>query len=620
MINESHAVLDVVVERNILSQALLDATAQMARSTAPEAMLRSVCDSLSASSKHIRLVWMTLGDINVETLHPEYIVGQAAALAAELHISHDTHPTVRKALDRWETVHSDLQSAGGQLCSAGMCTAISLPVGKKDGSPNGIVTIYADQPGYFEKIGIDLFTAFIHLVNSSLEQSLLLCNLAHIACHDQLTGMLNRRGIHESLAKELSRCRRRGTHFSIILFDIDRFKLINDRLGHQGGDIILRGVAEKTLSLVRKEDCVGRWGGEEFICIATETSRDDALLLAERIRRSIREDPVATSSGLTYVTASFGVACYPEDADSIDKLLAAADTALYDAKREGRDRTVSAASIQHDIYGIGNMLDAALIENRIVAAYQPIVDLRTGEIVAEETLARLMTPLGEIIPAGHFIHAASQLQLMHRIDQTIMMQAISHCVSGLQNGSNRLTHFVNISPDLLRHRELVDEMLVAARTYCRDCASLVGEVKPMVIEITEHELLADIDAARDLLTPFIDFGLRLALDDFGSGYSSFRYLVDLPISFIKIDGSLVQRVNERKVRAVVQGIQDTADKLGITTLAEYVENEETEAILKEIGVHWGQGYYYGKPVIYCHQNCPDMTRPPCQREYMSPAT
>lgn len=614
MNSELHA-LDVVVERNILSQALLDATAQMARSTAPEAMLRSVCDSLSTSSKHIRLVWMTLGDINVDNLHPEYVVGQAAALVAELHISHNTHPTVRKALDRWETVYADLLPAGGQLGNAGIHTAISLPVGKENSSPNGILTIYADLPGYFEKIGIDLFTAFIHLVNSSLEQSLLLCNLAHIACHDQLTGMLNRRGIHEGLAKEMSRCRRRGTHFSIILFDIDRFKLINDRLGHQGGDIILKGVAEKTLNLVRKEDCVGRWGGEEFICIATETSRDDAILLAERIRRTIREDPIVTSSGLTYVTASFGVACYPDDADCIDKLLAAADTALYDAKREGRDRTISAASIQHDIYGIGNMLDAALIDNRIVAAYQPIVDLRTGEIVAEETLARLMTPEGDIVPAAHFIHAASQLQLMHRIDQTIMMQAISHCVSGLQNSSNSLTHFVNISPDLLRHRELVEEMLVAARTYCRDCASLIGEVKPMVIEITEHELLTDIDAARDLLTPFIDFGLRLALDDFGSGYSSYRYLVDLPISFLKIDGSLVQRVKEHKVRAVIQGIQDTAEKLGITTLAEYVENEETETILKEIGVHWAQGYHYGKPIIYCHQNCPNLTPAPCEAKY-----
>jgi EAL domain-containing protein (putative c-di-GMP-specific phosphodiesterase class I) len=242
-----------------------------------------------------------------------------------------------------------------------------------------------------------------------------------------------------------------------------------------------------------------------------------------------------------------------------------------------------------------------LSENRIVPAYQPIVDLATGKVVAEETLARMITPDGQVVEAGRFIAAASQLQLLHRIDQAIVMQAFSHCVVGLQSGMNRLDHFINISADLLRHSELVDEMLQAARKHCSGCGGLIGDVKPMIIEITERELLADIDTARDMLMPFINFGLRLALDDFGSGYSSYQYLADLPIDFLKIDGTLVRRINEPKVRAIVQGIQDTANALNITTLAEFVENARTEAILREIGVHWAQGYYYGKPAIV-HQH------------------
>lgn len=600
MKEESTDNFDVVGERNVLSLALLSATTDMAHSTAPEMVLRAICNALAASSDNIRLAWMKLGDLDANSLQPEFAVGRAAAWAQGLQISRapaNEHRPVREAIDRWETVTRDLPARPGKPDAAGLRSILSLPVGHKDRTPNGIVAIYASQPGYFEQVGIALFSAFIHLANAALEQAVLLHNLAHMANHDLLTGMLNRRGIQQELEKELSRCRRKGKRFSVMLFDIDRFKLINDRLGHQEGDIVLKGFADTSQEMVRREDSVGRWGGEEFICIAPETTCEEAMLLAERMRQVIRGTPIATSSGMINVTASFGVACYPEDASGIDKLVAAADAALYDAKRAGRDRTVSAELVSHDIYSIGNMLEAALRENRIMAAYQPIVDLRSGEVVAEETLARLLTPAGEFVPAAHFIHAAHQLQLLHRIDQTIMMQAFSHCVAGLASGTNRLTHFVNISADLLRHREVIDEMLTAARTYCSACTELIGEVKPMVIEITEQDLLTDITAARELLTPFINFGLRLALDDFGSGYSSYRYLADLDISFIKIDGELVKRINEPKVRAILQGIQDTAEALGIRTVAESVEDEQTESLLRKIGVHWAQGFYYGRPAL-----------------------
>ncbi|HEY9050692.1 MAG TPA: bifunctional diguanylate cyclase/phosphodiesterase [Gammaproteobacteria bacterium] len=478
-----------------------------------------------------------------------------------------------------------------------MASVATLPVGQKNSELAGIVTLYSDMPAYFEQVGTEFFDAFIHLANSSLDQCALLNDLTHLASHDLLTSLLNRRGIQEAMERELARSKRTDSPFSILLFDADRFKLINDRLGHKQGDLVLKSIALSAATGLRDEDYLARWGGEEFICLLPATSRDEAMLIAERMRNGIKSTSVSVASVEINMTASFGVASYPLDGTSIDKLIAAADAALYQAKRTGRDRSVSAHTVQEGVHSLCNTLDTALSEGRIVPAFQPIVDLKTGEVVAEETLARLVTDEGEVIPAINFIGAAHQLQMLHRIDESIIKQAFSHCVTGLETGTNRLNHFVNVSADLLRHRELVNELLAEALKSCCSCSDMIGPVKPMVIEITERELLDDIETAKELLMPFIDFGLRLALDDFGSGYSSYQYLADLPVSFLKIDGALIKRVQEPKVRAIVQGIQDTADALDIITLAEFVEDKETESILKEIGINWGQGYLYGKPEI-----------------------
>lgn len=596
---------DLIDERLRLSQALLTATAGMARSTEPEMVFRTICDALPGASARVRLAWMVLGELDTPIVHPEYAVGPAAVYAEGIQVSRESgtaeQQVVRGAIRRWESTCADLPADAGAARAAGLRSVLALPLGQAGKGPGGLIVLYADRPDYFQQVGIDLFQAFVHLGGASLEQAALLNNLTHLATHDLLTGVLNRRGIQECMERELARSQRHRQSFAVLLFDIDRFKLVNDRLGHREGDVVLRCVADAARAVLRNEDYLGRWGGEEFICVVPETDGDNALNLAERIRRNVRETAVRVSSGELQATVSVGVAAYPADGESLDKLIATADSALYQAKRGGRDRVVCASRVQQHVHSMGNMLDAALREQRIVAAYQPIVDLHSGEVVAEETLARLITPDGAIVPAGEFIEAAQQLQLLHRIDHAIMMQAFSHCVTGLQTGMNRLNHFVNISADLLRHGELVEEILTTARQYCSGCGDAIGDVKPMVIEITERELLADIEQARELLLPFTEFGLRLALDDFGSGYSSYQYLADLPVQFIKIDGALVRRVAEPKVRAILEGIQGTAEQLGIITLAEFIETAEAEARLRDIGIHWGQGYYYGKPTVITRQ-------------------
>jgi diguanylate cyclase (GGDEF)-like protein len=592
-------------ERYVLTQALIEATTALAEHCEPECILRKVCDALVGSTTHIRLAWMKLGELDASSLRPEYAVGPAQCLVSPAQPRRNAgllpQGPLRQAIERWtpvvcsvggehslETLHRRAQEYG---LRAGLC----LPIGRNDAAQRGMIGLYADHADYFSLVGLEVFAALADVINASLEQATLLQNLSHLATHDQLTQVLNRRGLDECMVRELSRSKRHDKPFGIILCDIDRFKLINDSLGHHQGDRVLKWVTGLIQGILRKEDCFGRWGGEEFLCLLPESDRDKVEAIAERMRTTIYSSPMDTDNGPVTVTASFGYACYPQDGRDLNRLITSADAGLYHAKSSGRNRTVGAQELRHHVYTLGSMLDAALRDHRIRPAYQPIVDLNTGAIIGEEALARLVLPDGDVIEAREFMEAASQLQLLHRIDSVVLLQAFQHCVAGVQKGGGGKKHFINISADLLRHRELVNTLLDTARIHCSPCAGLMTEAKPIIIEITERELASDVQAARKLLTPFTDFGLRLALDDFGSGFSSYRYLADLPISFLRIDGQLCSRLHEPKVRAIVQGIQDTADELGVITLAEFVEAPQTETILKEIGIHWGQGYLYGRP-------------------------
>src|SRR5712692_9702747 len=365
--------------------------------------------------------------------------------------------------------------------------------------------------------------------------------------HDDLTGLINRAALHEILEATVAYSAQNQARFGLILFDIDRFKLINYDFGDERGNIVLGAVAEAAKKKLANGHWIGRWGGQQFLCLLPGADRQATDAIAEQLRGLIATLTIPVEYHLVQVTASFGVACFPDDGDLIQRLLAAAEAALYQAKESGRNRVVHASNLQQRVFGMGSMLETALRENNIVPAYQSIVDLQTGKVVAEEALARLITREGKIIDAEEFIGVASQLQLTYKIDQAVM----AHCLAILQGDPNA-THFVNISGNLL----------------------------------------GDPESANNMLQPLIDLGLRLALDDFGSGYSSFQYLADLPISFLKIEGSLIKRITEPKVCAIVQGIQNTAADLGLVTLAECVENGETAEVVRKIGINWAQGYFY----------------------------
>jgi len=418
----------------------------------------------------------------------------------------------------------------------------------------------------------------------------------YLARHDPLTGLPNRAAVQAVLDKVHADAQRHSTPYTVLLLDLDRFKLINDNFGHSAGDRVLEGVVRVIEAAVRRSDWVGRWGGEEFICVLPGAERPESVEIAERVRAQVEAHPIEWDSQRHEITCSVGMGCLPEDGGSIDELLTAADSTLYEAKRTGRNRVVSGPARRRGLLSIAGQIQSALRESRVVAAYQPIVDLQSRHTVGEEALARIASPqAGEQQEAGTFIEAASHLQLTHRIDHAVICSVIERCTCDVLTGRT-LLHFVNVSADFLRHAELVADVMERMRTACGRCSDLLGGDKPLVIEVSESELQCDAGRAREALGPFLEFGLRVAVDDFGAGSSSFRYLADLPVSFLKIDGELVRRVRgEGRARTIVGGIGRLAAELGVRTIAEAVEDAETAAILGDLGIGWAQGYYFGTP-------------------------
>ena len=422
--------------------------------------------------------------------------------------------------------------------------------------------------------------------------------LLYQVSYDPLTRLPNRDAVQQTLKQIHSRYERQNGTYSILLLDLDRFKLINDTYGHSAGDDLLKKLATDMTKSLRPYDNLGRWGGEEFLCILPNTDIQGALDSAERFRKLISESCIEVENQQVRTTASIGVASFPHDDQNVSEILRIADAMLYEAKRNGRNRVASSRNQEGNILSIARQLEEAIASDNIVPMYQPIMDLQNGELVAQEALARLHVGNGTYLEAGKFIEAALHLQMTHKIDHAISKQTILYCSGRVLQGKPPLPHFVNVSADLLRHPDLVEDLFSTALCQCKACGDLIGKEKPLVIEITEQQLLSDVSEAKRILQPFIDFGLRLAVDDFGSGYSSLHYLAELPITFLKIDGRLVQRVShDKKVRAIIKGIQNIADDLELTTIAEFVEDQATLDTLRELGVNWGQGYFFGRPAL-----------------------
>ena len=597
--------MESIQEQLLINQALLAATQSLAQGNTPDEVLKSACDALVASSRHICLAWMYLGNPDSETITPSYSIGRASEYTEDLAL--DLTPEAmngpgRRSLATNKPVLVDVHADPTfgiwreRATQYGLQEALTLPIGNPEETDRGLIVIFADSPKYFEAVGIEAFVAFSQLATVALQQANLKLMLEKMASFDHTTGLMNRRAFTEIIHREHAQSKRSGKPFSLLLMDLDRFKMINDNYGHETGDRILLGISGISRNTLRSCDWIGRWGGEEFLAILPDTDEAEAQQIAERLREKIDQFSIELNGQLIKATTSIGVSTFPLDGETPDFLIRAADAALYEAKKTGRNRVVSAKEKQ-EIYSIASRINNAIANDRMVPAYQVIVDLKTRQTVAEEALARLIDENGKPIEAMNFISAATELQLTHLIDSEIIKRTMNRCADNIAAGGERIAHFVNLSGDLLLHQELIQELFIEAQAACLTCGINLGPVKPLVLEITERQLLGDMSAVKAKLAPFLDFGMRLAVDDFGSGYSSFQYLAELPVSFLKIEGSLIKQISDSRIRKIVGRIDDIAKDLGLITVAEFVEDADTANILCDIGIDWAQGYYFGRPVM-----------------------
>jgi diguanylate cyclase (GGDEF)-like protein len=418
--------------------------------------------------------------------------------------------------------------------------------------------------------------------------------LAHQANFDQLTGLPNRNLALDRLAQAVKWARREQGRVLTLFVDLDRFKQVNDSLGHAAGDELLREAAQRLKHSVRDSDTVSRLGGDEFLVICPEIAGgDDWERCAEQLLK-VLSAPFYIGDHEFFVGASIGVAVYPDAGSEPDKLLKNADIAMYAAKEKGRNRFCryepSMDAVAMESMRLERNLRHALKRDEFYLMYQPIVELSSGRTVAVETLLRWRSrELGEVDPT-HFIPIAEETGLIHEIGEWVLQEA---CRSISNMGVD--SHFrlaVNLSSkQFSRAARLLDCVLCALR----DSGLMPNQLE---LEITETILIDDRSEISDLINQLDRIGVRLSIDDFGTGYSALNYLQRFPFDVLKIDHSFTKQVPGSGANAsLIRAIIAMAHALGLEVVAEGIESREQAGFLLVYHCEYGQGYHYSRPMM-----------------------
>jgi len=416
----------------------------------------------------------------------------------------------------------------------------------------------------------------------------------YLAYHDSLTGLPNRTLLIDRLEQAIREAHRRNTMAGVVFIDLDNFKSVNDTLGHDFGDELLQGAAMRIRSALRSEDTVARLGGDEFIVLIKEPrSPGDVNLVAQKIIQSMSV-PFVISGHTFHISCSIGMSIYPRDGVDCGVLLRTADEALYQVKKEGKNRAafhtpeMHAAAIEH--IRLENDLRDALRKNQFVLQFQPQVNLQTGKIIGSEALIRWHHPERGMVSPTKFIPLAEEKGLILEIGEWILHEACAQNRRWQLAGVPIVPVAVNLSALQCREPGLPEIVRRALRDTGLDPNMLE-------LEITESTLMAQTESLRSRMIEIKDCGIRFSLDDFGTGYSSLSYLTRFPIDTLKIDSSFIRdMIDDPKDLAVVDTIVNLAENLQLKTIAEGVEKIEQITLLKLLGCHALQGYFFSKPI------------------------
>lgn len=415
------------------------------------------------------------------------------------------------------------------------------------------------------------------------------------ATHDSLTGLPNRVAFERRLQQTWNTERTDGRQHCLALIDLDRFKLVNDTVGHLAGDALLQRVVQQLQPKIRPGDCLARMGGDEFLLLLRDVTSEDANDIASALLQTVENFHFAWHGRTFPVTASLGMVLFDANSTSLEALTSQADVALYTSKRNGRNRLAQYERSFGDAAGNLQEMEAvseirsALDQNRFELYAQPIVSLRSqGEPPYAELLLRMRDIHGALVSPAHFIPAAESYGMMQTIDRWVIQNALTQYAASMGTGHGA-RFAINLSADSLSDPTLCEFVCEQFR---------LTRVPPSAItfEVTESSLIRNMDTARTFLKLAQAEGCRIALDDFGTGMSSLSYLKQFPLNVIKIDGAFVRKLLETPLdQSIVQAISQIAHSMGAETVGECAENMETVDLLTKLNVDYVQGWATGKP-------------------------
>ena len=417
------------------------------------------------------------------------------------------------------------------------------------------------------------------------------------ASHDALTGLVNRREFENRLEQALTLARSQNQQHALCYLDLDQFKIVNDTCGHIVGDELLRQVTALFQTQVRTSDTLARLGGDEFGILLSHCSLQPALRIANKLREGVQAFRFVCQDKIFNIGVSIGLVEIHPDSESVTSILSAADAACYAAKNNGRNRVHiyqandSELTQQHGEMQWVTRINQALEENRFRLYYQPIVPLTQTQLNGEhyEVLLRLVDEMGNLVSPMAFIPAAERYNLMQVIDRWVISTLFSTQGQHYREAGCDCLYAINLSGASINDQQFVEFLHEQLALY---------QIPPALIcfEITETVAIANLGKAAQFIQALRDLGCRFALDDFGSGMSSFVYLKNLPIDYLKIDGSFVKNIVDQPIDlAMVEAINQIGHVMGIKTIAEFVENQDILEKITNLGVDYAQGYGIAKP-------------------------
>lgn len=476
----------------------------------------------------------------------------------------------------------------------GVCSFVAIPIEEKGNTMKLLEFTSTDTQKTWRDEEIRTMNIIANIFDDALSKVEAEKEISHMAYHDHLTGLPNRRLFTDRLSQAIALAKRTEKMVGVVYIDLDSFKSINDAIGHEGGDLLLKLLSKKLVNVLRTSDTVSRYGGDEFLILLNNIADDkDIGKLAEKLMMVVRE-PIIVAGQEFSLTTSIGVSVYPFDGRDIDTLIRHADTAMYKAKENGKNKyVISSTELKDEVFKkikLTNNLHRALAREELYLNYQPQVSASTGAIIGMEALIRWRHPEMGFVSPVVFIPIAEQTGVIYEIGEWVLRTACSQNKKWQDAGHKPVCIAVNVSAHQLRNDQFTNRL-----KQILDETGL--DPKYLEVEITESAAMSETGNVATQLGEIRKLGVMIAIDDFGTDYSSLSRLKALPIDKIKIDKQFVDGIEEgEKDQAIVRTILNLAQNLNLRAIAEGVEDERQLAFLKKEGCEEIQGYFYFKPL------------------------